>query len=342
MPFQNEPGTTAPLATDLGGWLRRFGLLLALTIVVAALGLAKPSFLASSNLVNVARQISINGILAVGVTFVLLTGGVDLSLGSMVALTGVIAAMFAHPGDYPLVVPLFLGVAAGTACGAINGAVVTQGSVPPFIATLGMMTIARGLALVISGGRPVSNMNPDMIRIAGDVAGVPIPVVIAGIPISVVIAEIPIPVVLLAAVALAAWSILTNTRIGRHVYAVGGNEIAARASGVDVRRVKLFAYTICGGIAGLAGIVHAARITTGQPNAGIAFELDAIAAVVIGGTSLSGGVGSVGGTVLGALLMGVINNGLDLLNVSSYYQQIIKGMIIIGAVWLDRRNAPKT
>ena len=284
-------------------------------------GLAKPNSLASSNLINVARQISINGILAVGVTFVLLTGGVDLSLGSLVALTGVIAASFAHPGDYPLVVPLFMGIAAGTACGAINGAVVTRGSVPPFIATLGMMTIARGLAQVISGGRPVSNMNPDMVRIAGDIAG------------------IPIPVIILACVALAAWVILANMRIGRHIYAVGGNENAARASGINVRRVKMFAYTLCGGLSGLAGIVLAARITTGQPNAGIAYELDAIAAVVIGGTSLSGGVGSVGGTVLGALLMGVINNGLDLLNVSSYYQQIIKGMIIIGAVWLDRRNA---
>jgi inositol transport system permease protein len=293
-------------------------------IIVAGLGLAKPNSLASSNLINVARQISINGILAVGVTFVLLTGGVDLSLGSLVALTGVIAATFAHPGDYPLVVPLFMGIAAGTACGAINGAVITRGGVPPFIATLGMMTIARGLAQVISGGRPVSNMNPDLVRIAGDFVG------------------IPIPVIILAGVALAAWVILANTRTGRHIYAVGGNENAARASGINVRRVKMFAYTFCGGLSGLAGIVLAARITTGQPNAGIAYELDAIAAVVIGGTSLSGGVGSVGGTVLGALLMGVINNGLDLLNVSSYYQQIIKGMIIIGAVWLDRRNARGT
>ncbi len=324
MPCRPEPGTAASLAAAIGGWLKRFGLILALVIIFTALGVAKPTFLTSSNLINVARQISINGILAVGVTFVLLTGGVDLSLGSLVALTGVIAAQFAHPGDYPLAVPLFLGIAAGTACGAINGTVITRGSVPPFIATLGMMTIARGLAQVISGGRPISNMNPDMIRIAGDFAG------------------IPIPVAILAGVALAAWLILANMRIGRHIYAVGGNENAARASGINVRRVKMFAYTFCGGLCGLAGIVLAARITTGQPNAGIAYELDAIAAVVIGGTSLSGGVGSVGGTVLGALLMGVINNGLDLLDVPSYYQQIIKGMIIIGAVWLDRRNARGT
>lgn len=319
MPCPSEPQTASPLAAVVGGWLRRFGLVLALAIIVAALGLAKPNFLTSGNLINVARQISINGILAVGVTLVLLTGGVDLSLGSLVALTGVIAASFAHPGDYPLVVPLLMGIAAGTACGAVNGAVVTRGSVPPFIATLGMMTIARGLAQVISGGRPVSNMNPGMVRIAGDLGG------------------IPIPVIILACVALAAWVMLANTRTGRYIYAVGGNENAARASGINVRRVKMFAYTVCGGLSGLAGIVLAARITTGQPNAGIAYELDAIAAVVIGGTSLSGGVGGVGGTVLGALLMGVINNGLELLDVSSYYQQIIKGMIIVCAVWLDRR-----
>jgi inositol transport system permease protein len=299
-------------------------LVLALAIIVIVLGCVKRSSLASSNLINVARQISINGILAVGVTFVLLTGGVDLSLGSLVALTGVIAATFAHPGEYPLIVPLIMGIGAGTACGAINGAVITWGGVPPFIATLGMMTIARGLAQVISGGRPVSNMNPAMRRIADDLAG------------------IPIPILILAGVGLTAWAILTYTRVGRHIYAVGGNENAARASGINVRRVKMFAYIICGGLAGLAGIVLAARITTGQPNAGLAYELDAIAAVVIGGTSLSGGVGSVGGTVLGALLMGVINNGLDLLNVSSYYQQIVKGMIIIGAVWLDRRNGRGT
>ncbi len=265
-----------------------------------------------------ARQISINGILAVGVTYVLLTGGVDLSLGSVVALTGVIAATFAQPGHYPVVVPIGLGLLAGAACGAVNGAVVTWGKVAPFIATLGMMTIARGLALVISGGRPVSNMSPELTRLGGDLAGVLIPVLILG------------------AVAAGSWLFLTNARLGRYVYAVGGNENAARAAGIAANRVKMFAYTVCGAMAGLAGVVLAARITTGQPNAGVAYELDAIAAVVIGGTSLSGGVGGVGGTLLGALLMGVINNGLDLLNVSSYYQQIVKGCIIVGAVWLDR------
>jgi inositol transport system permease protein len=301
-------------------WTHRLGIVVALVVIGAVLAVMTPHFLTLGNGINVAQQISINGILAIGVTYVLLTGGVDLSLGSVVALAGVVAASFAHPGDYPLLVPLALGVLAGSACGAANGAVVAWGRVAPFIATLGMMTIARGLALLASGGRPVSNMSPSMTRIGGEVAGVPIPVLILG------------------AVALISWLVLTNTRLGRYVYAVGGNENAAQAAGISIARVKMFAYTICGALAGLAGVVLAARITTGQPNAGIAYELDAIAAVVIGGTSLSGGVGSVGGTLLGVLLMGVIINGLDLLNVSSYYQQIVKGCIIVGAVWLDRRR----
>ncbi|MBI5388689.1 MAG: ABC transporter permease [Verrucomicrobia bacterium] len=302
-------------------WLVRFGLVLVLVVICGMLAVLKPQFLTWPNLINVVRQISINGILAVGVTCVLLTGGVDLSLGSVVALAGVVAAGFAHPDQFPLVVPVAAGVLAGTLCGAANGLVITLGRVAPFIVTLGMMTVARGLALVISGGRPVSNLSRPFGWIGGgDVLG------------------IPIPVLILFTVTLVCWVFLANTRLGRYIYAVGGNENAARASGLNVTAIKTLAYTICGAMAGLAGVVLASRITTGQPNAGVAYELDAIAAVVIGGTSLSGGVGGVGGTLLGALLMGVINNGLDLLNVSSYYQQIVKGVIIVGAVWLDRRG----
>jgi len=319
-PFDTASRRRPGALVRVGRLWQRFGILIALALVGAMLTAATPTFLTTANLINVARQISLNGILAVGATFVLLTGGVDLSLGSVVALAGVIAAGFAHPGNYPVAVPILMGILAGTACGATNGLVVTRGGVAPFIVTLGMMTVARGLALVASGGKPVSNMSPDLTRLAGDVLGMPIPVLI------------------LAAVSLASWAFLANTRLGRYVYAVGGNENAARAAGINVGMVKMLAYTLCGAMAGLAGVVLAARITTGQPNAAVAYELDAIAAVVIGGTSLSGGVGSIGGTLLGALLMGVINNGLDLLNVSSYYQQIIKGVIIVGAVWLDRRQ----
>jgi inositol transport system permease protein len=304
---------------NIRAWLFRYGLILMLTALFTALSFAKPNFLTVRNLMTVLLQISINGILAVGVTYVLLTGGVDLSLGSLVALTGVVAASFAHPGDFPLVAPLVLGVMTGMACGALSGVVVTRGRVAPFIVTLGMMTVARGLALVLSGGKPVSDLSDSFTRIASsDVLGAPVPALI------------------LAVVALASYVFLQHTRPGRYIYAVGGNENAARASGIHVERVKTAAYAICGALAGLAGIVQASRITTGQPNTGVAYELDAIAAAVIGGTSLSGGIGSVGGTLLGALLIGVINNGLDLLNVSPYYQQIVKGVIIVGAVWLDK------
>ena len=301
--------------------LHRFGLLLVILIVGLALSVSTDVFLSVANLTNVARQISINGILAVGVTFVLLTAGVDLSLGSVVALSGVACATFAHPGEHTVFVPIAVGLLTGAACGLLNGVLVTRGGVAPFIVTLGMMTIARGLALIFSGGRPVADMSNEMTALAGDIWG------------------IPIPVLCFAGVALAAWFFLNNFRLGRHIYAVGGNENAARAAGVPVERVKLFAYGLCGLLTGLAGVVLAARITTGQPNAGQAYELDAIAAVVIGGTSLAGGVGTITGTLLGVLLIGVINNGLDLMGVSSYYQAVIKGVIIVGAVWLDRRQA---
>ncbi len=296
----------------------RLGIVVALVVLATVLAILKPHFLGASNLMNVVRQVSINGILAVGVTVVLLTGGVDLSLGSLVAVTGVVAAHLAHPGAYPMVVPVVAGIMAGAACGAVNGVVVTRCGVPSFIATLGMMTAARGLALVLSNGRPVSNMSPSLTRLAGDVCGVPIPALI------------------LAAVAVCVAWMLRNLRLGRYFYAVGGNEQAARAAGIRVQVVKFAAFVLCGALSGLAGVVLAARITTGQPNAGVGYELDAIAAVVIGGTRLSGGVGGVWGTLLGVLLMGVIGNGLDLLNVPSYYQQIVKGVIIIGAVWFDR------
>jgi inositol transport system permease protein len=301
--------------------LHRFGLLLVILFVGVALSLLTDTFLSVANFTNVARQISINGILAVGVTFVLLTAGVDLSLGSVVALSGVACATFAHPGDHSVFVPIAVGLLTGAACGLVNGVLVTRGGVAPFIVTLGMMTIARGLALIFSGGRPVADMSNELTALAGDFLGV------------------PIPVLCFAGVAAVAWFFLRNFRLGRHIYAVGGNENAARAAGVPVERVKLFAYGLCGLLTGLAGVVLAARITTGQPNAGQAYELDAIAAVVIGGTSLAGGVGTITGTLLGVLLIGVINNGLDLMGVSSYYQAVIKGVIIVGAVWLDRRQA---
>lgn len=296
-------------------------LVLALLAISGALAIAQPQFLTTANLINVARQISITGPVALGATLVLLTGGVDLSPGSVVALAGVAAASFAHPGGLPLFIPILAGLAAGALCGLVNGLLVTAAGVAPFIATLGMMTAARGLALVLSDGRPVSNLSDGFMAIAGgDVFG------------------IPGPILIFALAAFVAHVFLKHFRPGRYLYAVGGNEQSAFASGISVKRIKILAYVLAGLTAGLTGVVLASRTTTGQPNAGVGYELDAIAAAVIGGTSLSGGSGTIIGTLLGAALMGVINNGLDLANVPSYYQQIVKGAIIVTAVALDRRN----
>jgi ribose/xylose/arabinose/galactoside ABC-type transport system permease subunit len=312
-------------AIPFGEYLKKYGVLIAFLLICAILSVLTPNFLTLQNILIIFRQISINGILAIGVTFVILTGGIDLSLGSVVALTGVVAALFAQNENFIILIPLLFGVLTGLVIGAVNGTIITKGRTAPFIVTLGMMTIARGLALVVSDGRPISNLSDSFNVIGrGDVFYIPIPILIFFI------------VIILASL------ILNKTKLGRYIYAVGGNENAARASGINVDSVKMFAYIICSGLAGLAGIILASRITTGQPNAGIAYELDAIAAVVIGGTSLSGGVGKVTGTVIGALIIGVINNGLDLLNISSYYQQIIKGGIIITAVLIDRNNIKNT
>jgi ribose/xylose/arabinose/galactoside ABC-type transport system permease subunit len=303
-------------------YLVKYQIFIAFAVICLILSILTPNFFGIQNMVIVLRQISINGILAVGVTFVIIAGGIDLSLGSVIALTGVVAALFAHPGENPIIVPVGLAVLTGIAIGIVNGVTITKGKVAPFIVTLGMMTIARGLALVVSKGRPVSNLSKSFNFIGGgDVMGIPVPIIIF------------LLVVILASITL------NYTKTGRYIYAVGGNENAAMASGINVNSVKMFTYVVCSGLAGLAGIILASRITTGQPNAGVAYELDAIAAVVIGGTSLSGGIGSIIGTVLGALIIGVINNGLDLLNITSYYQQIIKGVIIVGAVLIDRKKS---
>jgi ribose/xylose/arabinose/galactoside ABC-type transport system permease subunit len=302
--------------------LVKYQIFIAFAIICIVLSMATPNFFSLQNMVIVLRQISVNGILAVGVTFVIIAGGIDLSLGSVIALTGVIAALFAHPGQYPLIISLGLALLTGIIIGTINGLTITKGKVAPFIVTLGMMTIARGLALLASNGRPVSNLSKSFNFIGGGD-----------------LFNIPVPIIIFAVVIVLASLTLNYTKTGRYIYAVGGNENAATASGININSVKMFTYVVCSGLAALAGIILASRITTGQPNAGVAYELDAIAAVVIGGTSLSGGIGSIFGTVLGALIIGVINNGLDLLNITSYYQQIIKGLIIVGAVLIDRNKS---
>lgn len=297
----------------------KYGILMVFLILFVLLTLITNTFFTSRNLINVLKQVSINGIISVGMMCVLLTGGIDLSVGSIVALSGIVATTFAHPGEYPVIVPIILGVLAGAACGVVNGTLVAFLNLPAFISTLGMLSVASGVALVLSKGRPISNLSEQFRYIGGGT-----------------ILGLPILIYILAAVFLIGYLILSWTKFGRYLYAIGGNEDAAKASGLSVARIKLFVYMISGICAGLAGTVLASRINAGQPNSGEGYELDAIAAVVIGGTSLNGGIGKVSGTILGVLIVGVINNGMDLLNISSYYQKIVKGSIIVLAVLLDR------
>ncbi|MHB8063918.1 MAG: ABC transporter permease [Ruminiclostridium sp.] len=295
----------------------RFGVGIALVIMCLILTMATSNFLTVENIVNVLRQISINGILAIGMTFVIITGGIDLSVGALVAFSGVIAASFIR-GGYSIGVAILLALLASLILGFISGLFIAERRIAPFIATLAMTTIARGLTYVYSDGKPISSLSKEYLNIGkGSLLG------------------IPIPVWILALVFIICYFILYYTRIGRYVYAVGGNEHAALVSGINIKRVKIFVYSIVGLLSGLAGIVLSARVSAGLPQAGNGYELDAIAAVVIGGTSLSGGRGRLGGTIIGVLIIGILTNGMDLLNVSSYYQQIVKGVIILGAVLLD-------
>lgn len=324
------PGTEgrgAGLKRRLAVYGQKYGILVALVLVCLVLAVVNEYFLTARNITNVLRQTSINGILAVGMTFVILTRGIDLSVGSVVALAGIVAASLATTsstagvagGPYPALLAIAAGLAVGMACGAVSGIVVSRFAVPAFVATLGMLSAARGLTLLYGGGRPVPELTPGFRVIGtGEVAG------------------IPVLVIIFAVVFLIAWWVLSATRFGRHVYAAGGNPHAAVVSGINVRRIRFLVYVISGGLAGLAGMMLAARTGSALPQAGIAYELDAIAAVVIGGTSLAGGVGRVTGTLIGALLISVVNNGLDLMGVESYYQQVIKGVLIVAAVMLDQ------
>ena len=314
-----RPAVAARLRLGAGQVLSRYGIVIAFFALCVALSLLNPYFLTPRNIGNVLRQASINGILAIGQTFVILTGGIDLSVGSLLALCGLLGSMIvtgADPGSPAIAI--LLGVGAGLGLGMVNGLVVAHLRVPAFVATLGMLSVARGLTFISNDGMPVPNLAPSFLQLGqGVVFGV------------------PVPVILFAATVLVAWVVLRFTTYGRYVYAVGGNERSARTSGVNTRRIVFSVYAVSGALAGLSGMVLAARTTSALPQAGVSYELDAIAAVVIGGTSLTGGVGSPVGTLFGALIIAVISNGLDLMGVSSYYQQVIKGVIIVLAVLLD-------
>jgi inositol transport system permease protein len=317
---------------DLAQVLGRFAPLLFLLALMLFFSAAEPRFLSPLNLFNVMRQISITGLIALGMTFVILTGGIDLSVGSVVALAGLVAASLAKGSagntlsldqatvaGYPVWVAAGAATLVGVAAGLLQGAAITTLNVPPFVVTLGGLSAFRGLALLYSGGGPISAFDPSY-RYWGEGK----------------LGPIPVPVLIFLGAALVCHVVLRHTRYGRHVYAVGGNAEAARLTGLNVRAITWSVYVIVGLFAGLAGFVLSARLNSAEAVAGQGYELTVIAAVVIGGTSLFGGIGSVGGTVVGAILIGVLLNGLVLLNVSSYVQQIIVGVIIVFAVAFDR------
>ncbi len=296
----------------------RYALVIILAIFIVVLAVSNRSFLTVSNANVILIQVAANALLATGATFVILTGGIDLSVGSIVGLSGVVAALLAqNDGALTCAEAVALGVAAGGAIGAFNGALVAIAKVPPFVATLGNMTVASGLAFVFSDGQPISGLSDEFLSLSGTIRGLSIPVAI-----------------MIVVVALA-WLVLSRTRFGMHIYAVGGNAHAARVAGVNLRTTRFAVYTISGVLAGIAGVLLAARATAGIANSGTGYELNAIAAAVIGGISLAGGRGSLIGTIFGFLIIGVLDNGLNIVNVSPFYQLIVKGLIIIGAVFVD-------
>jgi ribose transport system permease protein len=317
---------------SLGANLARFQSLIALALMIVALGLSSDKFLTVDNGLNVLRQISINLCLSLGMTLVILSGGIDLSVGSVLALSGAVAAGLLKNGvalpafnvllQFTVFGAVVAGLLVGLTLGAFNGLMITRFRLPPFVATLGMLSIARGLTMLWTGGFPITGLGSSFgFMGTGQWLGVPMPV-------------------LISAILVLSFVVLTRrTRFGRYVYAVGGNERAALLSGLNVNRVKFLVYVLGGGLAAVAGLLVTSRLDSATPNAGFSYELDSIAAVVIGGTSLSGGRGSVWGTVLGCLIIGVLNNGLVLLEVSPFWQQVIKGGVILAAVAIDKANS---
>jgi ribose/xylose/arabinose/galactoside ABC-type transport system permease subunit len=306
--------------------LKDAGLAIIFLALVIGLTIASPgnSFLSLNNVLLILIQTAINGILAMGMMYVIISGHIDLSVGSTVGLAGVAAALFAHPGEYPLIVPILVGLLVGVVVGLLNGIGVAYGAIPSFIVTLGTLTAVRGLALMVSGGAPVANLSPEFKAVA------------SGRPFG-----IPTLAIYFVIVAVIAAFVLRRTVFGRRIYALGGNSDAAEVSGINVKRLTVAPFVIAGTLAGLCGVLLASRTFTGAPTAGESYELDAIAAVVIGGVSMSGGRGRAGGVVIGALMIAVIANGLDILGIDSNAQRLIKGAIIVLAVLIDVKTRRK-
>lgn len=304
--------------------MKDYGIIIIFLLVVVALAITTPTFRKPLNLLNVIKQASVNGILSMGMMILIITGGIDLSGGSVVALTGVCAALFGHPDQYPLIVPILVACLAGAVIGLINGVGVAYGDIPPFIITLGTMSIAKGLALVISDGVPIIDMSSSFNFIAGGT--------IFGLPL------LPFYFIIIA---LIFGFVMTKTVFGRRLYSIGGNRVAAEVSGINVKGHLTLAYTIAGCCSGIAGLLMASRTSQGSPVVGQGYEMDAVTACVIGGVSMTGGVGRVFNVVIGALFIAIIENALTIFSVDANWKQVVKGLIIIGAVLLDVKTKGK-
>lgn len=303
--------------------MRQYGLIISLLILCIVMSFLSDNFFSISNLLNVARQVSVTAISAVGMTLIIIIGGIDLSVGSILALSGIMAATVYNSSHSPILA-LVTGILAGAAVGLINGFVTAKGKIAGFITTLATMSVFRGISFIYTGGVPVEAANPNFKYFGTGY-----------------FLNIPVPIIIMIIVLLMGSFIMNRTRFGRYIYAIGGNEQTSKWSGLKVDSVKIYVYMLSGLLTGLAGVILTARLASGQPYAGQGFELDVIAAVIVGGTSLAGGRGNISGTIIGVLLIGILSNGLTLLNVSSYYQMVIKGIIIILAVLIDtlgRRN----
>ncbi|EKT61412.1 ribose ABC transporter permease [Providencia sneebia] len=305
-------------------WLMEQKSLIALLILIAIVSSLSPNFFTINNLFNILQQTSVNAIMAVGMTLVILTSGIDLSVGSLLALTGAVAASMVG-ADVNAFVAVGGALALGAAIGACTGVIVSKGKVQAFIATLVMMLLLRGVTRVYTDGSPINTGFSDNADVFGWFG--------IGRPLG-----MPTPVWLMIIVFIAAWYLLHHTRLGRYIYALGGNEAATRLSGINVDRIKIIVYALCGLLAALASVIEVARLSSAQPMAGNGYELDAIAAVVLGGTSLAGGKGRIVGTLIGALILGFLNNGLNLLGISSNYQMIVKAVVILLAVLVDNKK----
>ena len=300
--------------------ISKYKSLIGLVLLCIVITIVTPNFLSVSNITNVFTQVSVNAIIAIGMTFVILTGGIDLSVGSTLAISGAVgASIVKSTGNVFLAI--IVAAVIGIAVGLINGLLVSKGKLQAFIVTLATMTIFRGATLVFTDGTPISKLPEAFVKIGNGKLGF-----------------MPIPVIITIIIAIIAVYALSQTRFGRYLYALGGNEDASRLSGINTDKIKTLVYVVSGFASAIAGVIITSRIGSASPNAGTGFELDAIAAVVIGGTSLAGGEGTITGTFIGALIIGVLNNGLNLMNVSPFYQSIVKGLVILIAVLLDKKS----